>query len=641
MVVLLSGDTADVRGPSSAWSYASESAPTGSAFHSIPINHRRVVDDVFANEWDYCESLHGGTREYPGMVSNRMLLTNLPHVRTVCETGLAQDHSGLIFLHGNPNVTLYAFEIMEYGTEYKEHCVQYMRGLYGDRFQLVVGNSSIVVPRAHRYFPSLRCDLMSVGSSAMSDRFSDMVNFQHIASCNSLVLHTISLQAKDEAAARTEAQTARTPQWKLMIERGDIEELYCHVVKTRNTSSINPLYAMDCVGKYRVLRPDCIGTSLTRKDAEYNAFVASAALQTQVEAARGATAAPITGRQTSLGMLWGSHPVYETGAFDRALRPCADGGGTRIHEGNPIVAAADLWDITASSVSDGLLIRHGDWWYVFFVCDGRVAYAVSIDSTYWRYGGVVLSGSESGGALRFPFTIEWKSKVYMVVVGSEAGTIELYEATSFPDGWVRVKSESFAGLPSGLQTPVLHVDDTTDTVYLFAGSSLSDGKLFLFCMDASSFPAGEWVPHSKSPMGASDAMTAGHRNQDVVSKWSGRMAGHVVTVGGQLYRFGSTADNRVYAWQIDSLSRSEYSERGASGVPGSGELEWAGGPARRDADTASGKSKAVVYGSWRAGGVSTWDALPRVEHKGQWMVVATGVTAEGGTILPNPPKSRA
>ena len=583
--------------------------------HAVIVDHKKLDDPALTHLWGYCDSLHGGTKDFPGCVSNRMLLANLPHVKTACETGFAQGHSGLIFLHANPSLTLYSFEIMQHGTEYKERCVDFVRSNYGDRFQLVVGNSSVVVPRVRRYFPSLTCDLMAVDNSALSDRFSDLTNFQHIASCNNLVIHRVSLSSPEHAAT-----DFRTSQWTAMVERGDIEELYCHLVESKPKAEAAWVshYAMDCVGKFRVLRSDCVGSAITRKDTDYEALLRR--MQGD-EWASSPQRKHASSKQASIGMFTGSHPVYEIGPIDRKMAPAVSRAqGTRVHEGNPVIAAADLWDIHSASVTDGLLIRVGDWWYMYFSCEGRIGYAVSVDGTFWRYGGIVLSEQ---APLRFPFTIQWGTKVYMVVSAPEDGNVRLYEATAFPDQWTMVGVVQ--GLAEGIRTPVLHYTGNAKdkTVYLF-GSSADGSKLHLYFMEASQFPTGTWSEHSSSPMSASTALTpdAG-KDAGTVARWSGAMAGHIVQAGGLLVRFATTSDNRVYAWVINQLTPVTYSERPFSD-------KYTGGPARSGEDTKWG----VAFGGWRSGGVVMWDALPRREYKNQWLVAATGLSGDDGVVVP-------
>ncbi|MEO7998074.1 MAG: hypothetical protein ABI852_11550 [Gemmatimonadaceae bacterium] len=98
--------------------------------------------------------------------------------------------------------------------------------------------------------------------------------------------------------------------------------------------------------------------------------------------------------------------------------------------------------------------------------------------------------------LSYPFVFELDNKMYMIPESASNKTVDLYEATSFPDHWTHVKT---------LQSGIRAYDVTLlirDGVYWWFASVVDRGtascdELFLFY---SASLTGDWTPHPLNPI---------------------------------------------------------------------------------------------------------------------------------------------
>ncbi len=146
--------------------------------------------------------------------------------------------------------------------------------------------------------------------------------------------------------------------------------------------------------------------------------------------------------------------------------------------------------------------------------------------------------------LSYPFVFEWKDTKYMIPESSNAGTIELYEATMFPYQWRLVKE---------LMTGVAAVDTTlvrrNGLWWMFTnireniGGPLND-ELFLFYSD--DLLGDHWEPHPLNPI-VTDARSA-------------RPAGRIFELDGILYR-PSQDCSRCYGYAVNINRIMEMDEK--------------------------------------------------------------------------------
>jgi hypothetical protein len=214
----------------------------------------------------------------------------------------------------------------------------------------------------------------------------------------------------------------------------------------------------------------------------------------------------------------------------------------------PVLTAADVGDVPATSVADPFLIRRDGRWWMFFEVDdwlarkGAIGLATSGDGLRWRYEQIVLAEPFH---LSYPCVFEHGGDVWMIPESTQVEAVRLYRARRFPDAWEHV-ANLLAGAAFADATPFRHggrwwlfvetSGDANDTLRLFAAPDL----------------LGPWNEHPRSPVVRGDAMHA-------------RPAGPVITVDGRVVRL---AQNCMPAYGTDvrsigvlALGTNDYAER--------------------------------------------------------------------------------
>lgn len=222
---------------------------------------------------------------------------------------------------------------------------------------------------------------------------------------------------------------------------------------------------------------------------------------------------------------------------------------------NPVVTREIVTDVPASFVADPFLMRANGRWHLFFELfnrttgRGEIGVATSDDLSQWQYQRVVL---REPFHLSYPFVFEWNGSHYMMPESHEASSIRLYKATKFPGEWTHVHT---------LLDDDRYSDSTLfrhdDQWWLFTQTSPGgkhDNLRLFFAADL----FGAWTEHPASPVVQGNANTA-------------RPAGRVVSADGKLLRFAQVCTPQygasVSAFEITTLTRSEYVERTASDLP--------------------------------------------------------------------------
>ncbi|CEM00687.1 unnamed protein product [Vitrella brassicaformis CCMP3155] len=137
-----------------------------------------------------------------------------PLVKTIYETGFNGGHSSAIFLTANPTARVISFDIGQH--PYTQGNAGVLRGLYGERFQVVWGDSRNSIPYMQRMMPQLRCDLFSVdGSHSFEGALGDLLNFHRMASCRNWIL-------MDDAGWRSVNRA-----WQTAKDLGIVTQLEC------------------------------------------------------------------------------------------------------------------------------------------------------------------------------------------------------------------------------------------------------------------------------------------------------------------------------------------------------------------------------------------------------------------------------
>lgn len=244
--------------------------------------------------------------------------------------------------------------------------------------------------------------------------------------------------------------------------------------------------------------------------------------------------------------------LWSIGIFSGAS-PLALGPDARI--ANPVITRESVTDVSASFVADPFLVHADHRWHLFFEVlnrangRGEIGLATSDDLTRWQYERIVLAEPFH---LSFPYVFEWQGAHYMVPESHEASAIRLYKADAFPGTWTHVHT-----LMSGQRFSDTALFRHGDRWWLFTQTSPQgrhDNLRLFFADDL----YGAWTEHPASPIVDGDPHTA-------------RPAGRVVATEGGLLRFAQDCAPRyglnVLAFEITSLTPTEYVERPARGTP--------------------------------------------------------------------------
>lgn len=285
--------------------------------------------------------------------------------------------------------------------------------------------------------------------------------------------------------------------------------------------------------------------------------------------------------------------IWSIGIYDLDV----NGRSIKLHarQGNPILTAADVKDMSARLVADPFMIQEQGAFFLFFevmgVDRGVIGLATSTDGRRWRYERIVL---EEPFHLSYPNVFKWKDDYYLIPESSADNSVRLYKATHFPDGWQFVK-------------PIIAdralVDSTVLThqglLWLFSSSPDSQ-NLYLFYADR---PEGPWHEHPGSPIVRGNSRDA-------------RPAGNILDTGERLVRFsqdsqeyGEKYGKAVRGFEIMTLTREEYRER---------PLE--DNPLLKDSGT-----------GWNGMGMHQISALP--VSRGRWIAAVDGKRRSGQYIF--------
>lgn len=168
---------------------------------------------------------------------------------------------------------------------------------------------------------------------------------------------------------------------------------------------------------------------------------------------------------------------------------------------NPVLTAANVWDVPAAFVADPFIVREGEKWYMFMEVfnkrsdQGDIAYAESADGLRWQYRRVIV---DEPFHMSYPCVFKDGSDYYMIPETAEAYGIRLYKAASFPEGWTYVKTL----IPGDyVDSSIFKFEDrwwmfTTDKTVNKRGEDLNN-NLRLFYADNL---MGPWYEHRQSPL---------------------------------------------------------------------------------------------------------------------------------------------
>ncbi|MEM9623064.1 MAG: hypothetical protein AAF993_15540 [Pseudomonadota bacterium] len=234
---------------------------------------------------------------------------------------------------------------------------------------------------------------------------------------------------------------------------------------------------------------------------------------------------------------------------------------------NPVLTAADVWDVPAGFVADPFMLTKNDRWFMFFevfnkvLRRGCIGVASSEDCQRWQYMGTAVKESFH---MAYPQVLQHDGEVLMIPDTPGQG-VRLYRAVDFPLRWDFVET---------IVADTTIVDPTltfyNDQWWLFAGGLTSDGNVLPMRIYHATQLEGPWREHPQSPIATTDIKSA-------------RPSGAIVAFDDRLYRFAQdgepTYGSRVRGFEITDLTPGTYQEREVEGSPllEAGPAHWQSG----------------------------------------------------------------
>lgn len=139
----------------------------------------------FLNSLDFF-NFEGHSKQVQNQVENLINLSNIPNIH-VMEIGFNAGHSAEIFLQNNPTLTLTSFDlgIHNYVTSAK----QYIDTTYPNRHTLILGDSTITVPKYSKDNPDKTFDIIFIdGGHDYIISNADLENCKKLANKDTIVI---------------------------------------------------------------------------------------------------------------------------------------------------------------------------------------------------------------------------------------------------------------------------------------------------------------------------------------------------------------------------------------------------------------------------------------------------------------------
>jgi predicted O-methyltransferase YrrM len=164
--------------------------------------------------------MEGFSQQVTGQIRDLIRLTETP-VTSVLEIGFNGGHSSEIFLENNDALTVTSFDLGEY------ECVvpaqAFLAGKYPSRHQLILGDSTVTVPRFSEENPGKAFDILFIdGGHEYSIAKADLENCRKLAHSNTLVLLDDTIYRDDWKVHYTLGPTRA---WLEAIADGKVVEL--------------------------------------------------------------------------------------------------------------------------------------------------------------------------------------------------------------------------------------------------------------------------------------------------------------------------------------------------------------------------------------------------------------------------------
>ncbi|ESO11207.1 hypothetical protein HELRODRAFT_183447 [Helobdella robusta] len=129
----------------------------------------------------------GHTAMFPTEHLALHFLASREFVRSVCETGFNYGHSSYTFMTARSGNKILSFDIGHHA--YTSVIMSYLNRTYPGRFEGVLGDSSITLPKFVKEHPNHRCNLFFVdGSHTYKIGYSDLKSFSKISDKNNIIV---------------------------------------------------------------------------------------------------------------------------------------------------------------------------------------------------------------------------------------------------------------------------------------------------------------------------------------------------------------------------------------------------------------------------------------------------------------------
>ena len=143
--------------------------------------NRRLKEFGWWNWWPLKYHLEGNVMGFPGKYSILQSYANDERVETICEIGFNAGYSALFMALHNPRAKFFAFDVFYHN--YSALALSTLQEFFPERdFLGIGGDSSASVPRFHRLFPDIKCNLLFIdGGHSTESLRKDIENMASLA----------------------------------------------------------------------------------------------------------------------------------------------------------------------------------------------------------------------------------------------------------------------------------------------------------------------------------------------------------------------------------------------------------------------------------------------------------------------------
>ena len=165
-------------------------------------------------------SFEGYSQQIYDQVNNLIELTRPPTVN-IMEIGFNAGHSSEIFLRSNPHATVTSFDLGIH--DYTPVAKHYIDKTYPRRHTLLLGDSTVTVPRYHQEHPDNVFDVIFIdGGHEYSIAKADLENGRKLAHKDTIVMLDDTMFLKEW---EQEFTIGPTKAWREQLESGAITEI--------------------------------------------------------------------------------------------------------------------------------------------------------------------------------------------------------------------------------------------------------------------------------------------------------------------------------------------------------------------------------------------------------------------------------